>query len=126
LANYVRSVTINPENGDIFIGTEKGICSYRADATDSDIDNEKPFVYPNPVQHDYTGPIAIKGIPNNSIVKIMDISGNLVYQTTALGGQATWDGNLINGERAATGVYIALCTAPTGKAKEKLKFVLIH
>lgn len=126
LANYIRGISINPENGDVFISTDKGICSYRADATDSDIDNEKPFVYPNPVTNDYKGLISFKGIPNNSTVKIIDISGNLVYQTVALGGNATWDGNLTNGERAATGVYIALCTAPTGKDKAKLKFVLIH
>ena len=126
LANNVRSVTINPQNGDLFIGTEKGICTYRADATTTDETTEKPFVYPNPVAHDYTGPIAIKGIPNDCNVKIMDISGNLVYQTTALGGQAIWDGNLISGTRAATGVYVALCVGTDKKEKAKLRFVLIH
>ena len=126
LANNVRSVTINPQNGDLFIGTEKGICSYRADATTTDETTEKPFVYPNPVAHDYAGPIAIKGIPNDCNVKIMDISGNLVFQTTALGGQAIWDGNLISGARAATGVYVALCVGTDKKEKAKLRFVLIH
>ncbi|MFN8283219.1 MAG: two-component regulator propeller domain-containing protein [Chitinophagales bacterium] len=126
LSNNVRSVTINPQNGDLFIGTEKGICSYRADATVTDETTEKPFVYPNPVAHDYSGPIAIKGIPNDCNVKIMDISGNLVFQTTALGGQAIWDGNLVNGSRAATGVYVALCVGSDKKEKVKLKFVLIH
>jgi hypothetical protein len=126
LANNVRSVTINPQNGDLFIATEKGICTYRADATTTDETTDKPFVYPNPVAHNYTGPIAIKGIPNDCNVKIMDISGNLVFQTTALGGQATWDGNLISGERAATGVYVAMCVGADKKEKAKLKFVLIH
>jgi ligand-binding sensor domain-containing protein len=126
LANYVRSVTINPVNGDLFIGTEKGICTYRADATTTTSDTPEPFVYPNPVRADYDGPIAITGIPNNSNVKIVDVSGNLVYETTALGGQATWDGKLVNGERAATGVYFALCQGSGKKEKAKLKFVLIH
>lgn len=126
LSNYVRALAINPENGDLFIGTGKGMCSYRADATTTSDNTEEPFVYPNPVRQDYDGPIAVKGIPNNCNVKFVDISGNLVYETTALGGQAIWDGKLINGERAATGVYFALCKGSDKKEKAKLKFVLIH
>lgn len=126
LANYVRSVTIIPESGEVFIGTEKGICSYRADATNTTSETEDPFVYPNPIRADYTGLIAVKGIPNNCNVKIVDISGNLVYETTATGGTATWDGNLINGERAATGVYFALCKGDAKKETAKVKFVLMH
>lgn len=126
LSNYIRALTIHPENGDLFIGTGKGICSYRADATVTDDATPEPFVYPNPVREDYDGPIAIKGIPNNCNVKIVDLSGNLVYETTALGGQAVWDGKLINGERAATGVYFALCKGSGKKETAKLKFVLMH
>ncbi len=126
LSNYIRALAINPENGDLFIGTGKGICSYRADATTTSDNTEEPYVYPNPVREDYDGPIAVKGIPNNCNVKFVDLSGNLVYETTALGGQAVWDGKLINGERAATGVYFALCKGSGKKETSKLKFVLIH
>lgn len=126
LSNYIRSLAINPENGDLFIGTGKGICSYRADATATTSDSPAPFVYPNPVKADYTGSIAFRGIPDNCNVKIIDVSGNLVYETTALGGQAVWDGNLVNGERAATGVYFALCKGNGKKETAKLKFVLMH
>ncbi len=126
LANYVRSITINPDNGDVFIGTEKGICTYRGEATTTSDNTPAPYVYPNPVRHEYTGPIAFAGIPNNCNVKITDESGNLVFETTALGGQATWDGNLTNGQRAATGIYFALCKGSDKKEKAKLKFVLIH
>lgn len=125
LANYVRSVAIHPQTGDVFIGTEKGICSFRAEATLTTDDTPEPFVYPNPVRSDYDGPIAFKGIPNNCNVKIVDVSGNLVHETTALGGQAIWDGILINGERAATGVYYALCKGSGKKETAKLKFVLM-
>ena len=126
LSNSVRCITINPDNGEVFIGTDKGICSYRSDATLTTENTEDAFVYPNPVAKDYTGLIAFKGIPNNSNVKIVDVSGNLVYETTAVGGQATWNGQLLNGERAATGVYFALCKGAGKKDKAKLKFVLIN
>ncbi|MDB5227166.1 MAG: Two component regulator propeller [Bacteroidota bacterium] len=126
LANYVRSIAINPENGDVFIGTEKGICTYRAEATSTTDNTEAPYVYPNPVRHEYDGPIAIAGIPDNCNVKIVDVSGNLVFESTALGGQATWDGRLTNGDRAATGIYFALCQGSDKKQKAKLKFLLVH
>lgn len=126
LSNFVRNITINTENGDVFFATEKGICSYRAEATYTTENTEDAFVYPNPVTKDYRGLIAVKGIPNNSNVKIVDVSGNLVYETTAIGGQATWNGLLLNGERAATGVYFALCQGSGKKQKAKLKFVLIN
>lgn len=126
LSNVVRGITINEENGDVFIATNKGICSYRGDATTTTASFSEAFVYPNPVEHDYFGPIAIRGIPDNCTVKITDFSGNLVYQTTATGGQAVWDGNLTNGKRAATGVYFALCLGSDKKQKAKLKFVLFN
>lgn len=126
LSNNIRSLAIQSENGDLFIGTNKGICSYRADATVTTNDTPEPYVYPNPVRNDYDGPIAFKGIPNNCNVKITDVSGNLVFETTALGGQAIWDGRLVNGERAATGVYFALCKGKNKKETAKLKFVLMH
>ena len=126
LSNTIRSIAIRPQTGDVFIGTDKGICSFRADATLTTSESEVAFVYPNPVRADYSGVIAFKGIPNNCNVKIVDVSGNLVYETTANGGQATWDGNLINGNRAASGVYYALCKGNGKKETAKLKFVLIH
>ena len=126
LANNIRSVAIHPDNGDVFISTEKGICTYRAEATFTTDATPSPFVYPNPVHPDYDGPIAIKGIPNNCNVKIVDVSGNLVYETTSLGGQAIWDGKLINGNKASTGVYYALCKGSGKKETAKIKFVLIH
>mgnify|MGYP000851749060 FL=1 len=126
LSNNIRSLAINPDNGDLFIGTGKGICSYRAEATVTNAETADPFVYPNPVRNDYDGLIAFKGIPNNCNVKIVDVSGNLVYETTATGGQATWDGNLTNGMRAATGVYFALCKGSGKKETAKLKFVFMH
>ena len=64
------------------------------------------YALPIPVRPGYSGPIAIKGLVRDASVKITDINGKLVYETKALGGQATWDGRDYNGEKAATGVYL--------------------
>jgi len=57
------------------------------------------------------GPIAIYGLARDANVKITDITGNLVYEGKALGGQAIWDGRDYLGRRAATGVYLIFATS---------------
>lgn len=126
LGNEIRSIAVNPNTGDVFIGTNMGICSFRGTATETTKESGAAFVYPNPVMPDYEGTITIKNIPNNCNVKITDAVGNLVYETKADGGQATWDGKLINGRKAASGVYLVLCKGIDKKEKLTTKFVLLH
>ncbi|MBX7227402.1 MAG: T9SS type A sorting domain-containing protein [Chitinophagales bacterium] len=126
ISNKIKSLAFEPNSGDLYIGTEIGIQSYRTDATLTANSDAKPFVYPNPVREDYNGPIAIKNLPNNAQVKITTVSGKLVYETIALGGQAIWDGNLLSGEKAASGVYLVFAVNDSGKEKAVTKFVLIH
>jgi hypothetical protein len=127
LSNIIRSVAINEENGDVFIGTALGINTYRADATFTDVaGSEAPYVYPNPVRPDYRGPIAIRNLPNNANVKIVDVAGHLVYETSSEGGQATWDGRDVKGDRVHSGVYIVLSADDKGDFKRTAKFVFIR
>jgi hypothetical protein len=126
LSNIIRSVAINEENGDVYIGTELGINTFRGDATVTDEKSgDRPYVYPNPVRPDYRGPIAIRNLPNNANVKIVDTAGFLVYETTSEGGTATWDGRDVHGKRVHSGVYIVLSADEDGKFKRTAKFVFI-
>jgi hypothetical protein len=116
LADNISAIAINQETGEVFFGTERGICSYRGDATEGGETCEDYYVFPNPIGHDYHGPIAIQGLVANASVKITDVSGQVVYQTKAKGGLATWDGNNFSGERAKTGVYLVYVTNEDGTA----------
>ncbi|MEZ4880060.1 MAG: T9SS type A sorting domain-containing protein [Chitinophagales bacterium] len=126
LSNEIRSLAINPDNGEVIIGTSKGINTYRGEALTTSSANDKVMVYPNPVYPNFSGDIAIKGLPNNCQVKITDAAGNLVYETYALGGQAIWNGLLSNGQRAASGVYLILAASDDKKEKVSTKFVFFH
>ncbi len=108
LTNVVTELTFNPLTGEMFIITTGGIQSFKTETTGGKISHNSTeiYAYPNPVRPDYHGPIAIKGLVRDANVKITDISGKLIYETKALGGQAIWDGNDYNGKRAATGVYL--------------------
>ncbi len=106
LSNNVIEIGIDEGSGEVFFGTEKGIISYMGDATAGGKAFGNVEIYPNPVRPDFTGQISVKGLADKATVKFTDISGNLVYETTANGGFATWNGRSFNGKRVSTGVYL--------------------
>lgn len=126
LSDNVTGVTIDPSTGEVFFSTGKGIVSYRGEANEGTDEMGDVYAYPNPVQPGYSGPIAIQGLVRDADVKITDISGNLVYQTTALGGQAIWNGNNFQGERAASGVYLVFITNEDGTETRVTKILFMH
>jgi len=110
--NQIIDIGIDHAEGEVFIATNKGILSYKGEATEGGrLHSNNILVFPNPVRPEYQGPIAIRGLAENALVKITDINGFLVFETRAIGGQALWDGNDLNGKRASTGVYLVFSTA---------------
>lgn len=126
LSNTITSIAINQKSGEVFIGTIEGIVSFQGDATGGDDDFNQVLVYPNPVRETYDGPVVITGLVEESDVKITDISGNLVYHTTSLGGQASWDGKTLNGNRAKTGVYLIFLSDKLGEKTFVSKLLFIN
>jgi len=125
-SDNILSIGINDKSGEIFFGTEKGIVSYKGDATEADDNFKDVYVYPNPVREDYYGDIVITGLIRAANVKITDINGNLVYETTSLGGQAIWNGKNFGGRRVNTGVYLVFCTNDDGSKTFITKILFIH
>ena len=125
-SDNIIDIAINEISGEVFIGTEKGIISYRSDATKGYDSYSNVTVFPNPVKENYNGKIAIKGLVNNANVKITDINGNLVFESFANGGQAIWDGETQSGNRASTGVYLVFSTNTDGEETMVSKILFIH
>ncbi len=125
-SNNIFDIVINDKTGEVFFGTEKGLLSYKGTATEAKDDFSNIFVYPNPVKPDFNGTIAIRGLVKDTDVRITDISGNIVYQTTSLGGQAIWDGKDFNGNKVQTGVYMVFNGGPDGNQKAAAKILFIH
>lgn len=125
-SNNIFDIVIDPETGEVYIGTEKGLISYKGTATEGGENYENVYVYPNPVKPDFTGSIAIRGLLKNTDVRITDISGNIVYQTTSFGGQAIWDGKDFNGNKVQTGVYMIFNGSENGEQKAAAKILIYH
>ncbi|MCP4440385.1 MAG: regulator [Aureispira sp.] len=127
-SNKIVTMEIDHSTGDLYIATENGLQSYRGEATRGTFDMNKKTVrvYPHPVRPDYSGPIAIKNLGENANVKITDISGRLVYETDALGGQAIWNGEDYTGRRASSGVYLVFVVTEDGNQKLVTKMVFLN
>ncbi|MDA3854399.1 MAG: hypothetical protein PF444_09205 [Bacteroidales bacterium] len=126
LDNNVRQVEINQETGEVFFATEAGLISFQADATTGEEDFSNLKVYPNPVREDFFGDITITGLVDETTVKITDVSGNLVKETSSNGGTAVWDGKNFYGERVGTGVYLIFCSDKEGERSGMTKVLVIN
>jgi len=126
LNDQITDIAINQTTGEVYIGTLSGLISYMGEATAGNDEFSDVYVYPNPVRETYDGPIVVKGLVDETDVKITDISGNLVYKTTSLGGQAIWDGKNLNGNRCKTGVYLVFLSDALGEKTKITKLMFIH
>ncbi len=125
-SNNIIDITINEEDGTVYFSTEKGLDSFKGTATEGNYLYNDVYAYPNPVKHNYNGPIVIKGLLEDNIVKITDVAGNLVTEFQSKGGQAIWDGKNLNGNRVKTGVYLVFLSDPMGEQSMVTKILFIN
>ncbi len=127
ISNNILELQLDHNTGELFIVTDKGLISYRTDATaGKSRDYTDVTVFPNPVRPEFDGIITMQGIQFDSDVKITDAGGNLIYKTTSNGGTATWNGKTLNGDPVATGIYF-IWTAPNdGKGRKVGKILVVR
>lgn len=117
LTNQVTAVACNPNGNDVLIGTPEGWYVYSSDAAPGAESYSDVYAYPNPVRPDYSGLITITGLMDNSLVKIADTQGNVIWTGRSEGGLATWDGCDAAGNRVHSGVYMVYASQnATGSA----------
>lgn len=128
LSNSITSMALNPTTGELFIGTEEGLCSYMTGATEAveEMNKDVTYAYPNPVTPDYTGPITIVGLTYNADVKIVTASGILVAQGRSNGGTFQWDGCDTRGHRVASGVYMVQTATADGSKGTVCKIAVVN
>lgn len=124
-SNSIISMTMDHETGTIYFGTEKGIVSYKSEATEGAESYSNVYAYPNPIKPDYEGPITITGLKANSTVKVTDIKGNLINEGKSTGGQYVWDGRNIKRDRVDTGVYLVFGSSEDGQDGVVTKIMVV-
>ena len=125
-SDCIESIAINEMTGEVFIGTDKGIASYRSDATapSENLEKGSVYAYPNPVRADYSGNISIVGLTYGCNVKIVDAAGFLVDEGESNGGMYSWNGRNARGENVASGVYYVLTYDSDGREGVATKILI--
>ncbi|MHA3787443.1 type IX secretion system anionic LPS delivery protein PorZ [Flavobacterium hauense] len=123
-SNNIVDMEIDNATGEVFFATDKGMVSYRGTSTEASQDLSKVYVFPNPVRPGFDGDVNISALTDNANVKITDIEGNLVYETTSEGGTVLWDTKAFGKYKVASGVYMIFISSEDG-TQTKVKKVMI-
>ncbi len=124
-SNDVYDVAVDGSNGTVYFATLKGLVGYKGFATEGGDNMDDVYAFPNPAnekQHDF---VTIRGLIEGVNVKIVDVEGNLVYETTSKGGSIQWDLTAFGRYKVASGVYIALITNDDGSKTQTTKILVI-
>ena len=125
-SNVINDVKINSATGEVFIATNKGMISFKGIATGANEDLNNVYVYPNPVRPNYAGTVKVAGLIDKANIKITDIEGNLVYETTSSGGTIEWDTTAFGKYKVASGVYMVFISAEDGSETKVKKIMIIR
>ena len=128
LSNNIESIAINDDTGEVFFGTDRGLCSFMSNATSpsEEMTTDNVYAYPNPVRPDYTGLITVTGLTYDADVKIVTSNGVLVAQGRSNGGSFTWDGCDAKGRKVASGVYMVQTATSTGEKGTVCKIAIVR
>ena len=128
LSDNILDIVINPTTGEVFFGTDKGLCSYVSDATEpnDEMTKDNIWAYPNPVESGYTGPITITGLTLDADVKILAANGALIAEGRSNGGTFVWDGCDKQGRRVASGIYMVATATSSGEKGTVCKIAIVN
>ncbi len=123
-SDSVLDLEIDGATGEVFMATIKGMISFKGVSTKASDSLDNVFIYPNPVRPEFEGTVKISGLIDKANIKITDIEGNLVHETTSAGGTIEWDTTAFGKYKVASGVYMVFIAASDG-SQTKVKKVMI-
>lgn len=128
LSDNIFSLAIDNATGEVFIGTDKGLCSYVSEAvTPSEkMTKDNVYAYPNPVRPGYAGKITITGLTMDADIKITSSDGRLVHQGRSTAGTYQWDGCDKNGRPVASGIYMVQTATANGEKGTVCKIAIVR
>lgn len=125
-SDNVQDIAIDDSTGVVYFATTDGLVAFNGTSTAPMEDLENVYAYPNPVRPDYFGNVTIDGLTKKANVKITDISGNLVFETTSEGGSVTWDTTAFGKYRVASGVYLVLVSSDDTILTKVIKIMIVR
>ncbi|MEN8765103.1 two-component regulator propeller domain-containing protein [Wenyingzhuangia sp.] len=137
--DIVIDLELDKTTGEIYMVTNKGVLSY--DSKNEPFgSNITPVIgYPNPAIKNKPGHEIItivakdgNGIPEGTNVKIIDMSGKLVYEKNVnsysgnFGGKVVWDKTNLRGNTVVSGIYVVLLSSADGSETTSTKIAIVN
>lgn len=123
-SNNIIDIEIDGATGEVYFATEKGLISFKGTNTNASDNLSNVFIYPNPVRPNFLGTVKISGLIDRANIKITDIEGNLVHETTSVGGTVEWDTTAFGKYKVASGVYMVFISSDDA-IETKVKKIMI-
>jgi len=125
-SNNINDIDIDNITGEVFFATDRGMVSYKGTSTAAEDNLNNVYVYPNPVRPGFEGDVKISGLVDRATVKITDIEGNLVYETTSEGGTILWDTRAFGKYKVASGVYMIFISSEDATLTKVKKVMIVR
>ncbi|WP_347173040.1 two-component regulator propeller domain-containing protein [Polaribacter uvawellassae] len=135
-SNKILNISVDVTNGKVYFATDKGVVAYNSNVASFGETLEQVYAYPNPALKNHQT-ITIDGmngnhLPKGTNVKILDVAGNLVYETNVVegqeiqGGKVVWNKTNLAGKKVASGIYIVLLSNDDASETTSTKIAIIN
>jgi hypothetical protein len=135
-SNRILKIRVDNSNGKVYFATDKGIVAYNSNVSPFGEVLADVYAYPNPALKNHET-ITIDGrngthLPKGTNVKILDVAGNLVYETNVVegqevqGGKVVWNKKNLAGNNVASGIYIVLLSSDDGSETATAKIAIVN
>lgn len=135
-SNRILEISVDNANGKVYFVTDKGIVAYKSNVAPFGEELADVYAYPNPALKQHAT-VTIDGkngkhLPKGTNVKILDVSGNLVYETNVVegqelqGGKVVWNKTNLAGRKVASGIYIVLLANEDNTETTTTKIAIVN
>jgi len=135
-SDRIVKIAVDEETGKVYFATDKGIVAYNSNVAPFGDTLGEVYAYPNPVRK-FHNTVTIDGrngtnLPKGTNVKIIDVAGNLVFETNVIqgqqlqGGKVVWDKTNLAGNKVASGIYIVLLASEDATETSTTKIAIIN
>jgi len=135
-SNKILKISVDTSTGKVFFATDKGVVAYNSKVASFGDELAAVYAYPNPALKKHQT-ITIDGkdgkhLPKGTNVKILDVAGNLVYETNVVegqevqGGKVVWNKTNLAGKKVASGIYIVLLSNDDATETTTTKIAIIN
>lgn len=135
-SNRIVKIAVDDTTGKVYFATDKGVVAYKSNVAPFGDTLGDVYAYPNPALREHST-VTIDGrngthLPKGTNVKILDVAGNLVYETNVVegqelqGGKVVWNKTNLAGKKVASGVYIVLLSNDDASETSVTKIAIVN